>query len=368
MKSNTALYIGADPLTFNDQDLIKKCINAFGFIYIILDRKNRDAEFDRYYLSYADRADIIKHDMAQYKDFFQILPADLTIQKVISDNNITNLVLNLDYQKETGFKMQSAMRNVINGINIFCLEGKNFLGNHFIHTISTSDSSMQLHKTVCSDYAYAKFKVKTTKKIGITGNMGCKMENVLSVFKDHDYNVIDLDEYTFKLYEDQSFIGSLEQKYIEIGMTGLDEFIHKRNGKRWIDKCDILRYNLKHLDAQDVFEKFLYAHIRKQIMNNIVTNYSDVIVIKFVLIYEYAMEQMFDKIIVASCDKKCQYQNLTDAGYDVEQIQSLFELQQDVSEKTEYADYVINTNKSDDDVKNSTIVLMNSKLKKLLEH
>ena len=57
---NVALYIGADPFTFNDLDIVKKSIDLCGFINIFLDRKNRDAEYKQYLLNYADRSDILK--------------------------------------------------------------------------------------------------------------------------------------------------------------------------------------------------------------------------------------------------------------------------------------------------------------------
>ena len=58
-----ALYIGADPFTFNDLDIVKKSIETFGFVNIFLDRKNRDAEYKQYLLNYSDRTDIIRHDL-----------------------------------------------------------------------------------------------------------------------------------------------------------------------------------------------------------------------------------------------------------------------------------------------------------------
>lgn len=69
---NAALYIGADPFTFNDMDIVRKCLDMFGFINIFLDRKNRDPEYRQYFLNYMDRADIRQYErvLASSSRFF----------------------------------------------------------------------------------------------------------------------------------------------------------------------------------------------------------------------------------------------------------------------------------------------------------
>ena len=108
---NAALYIGADPLSFNDISLIKKSIKMFGFVNIILDRKNRDAEYDKYYLNYINRSDIIHHDLKQLGiTQYKIIPVDETVQQIIVQNNFSVFILNLDYQKITNFRIAQNIR------------------------------------------------------------------------------------------------------------------------------------------------------------------------------------------------------------------------------------------------------------------
>ena len=107
---NVALYIGADPFTFNDLDLVKKTIDLCGFINIFIDRKNRDAENKQYLLNYADRSDIIKHDLKQNEiTEYRIIPIDETFEKAMAENNIHTLFLNFDYQSNIDFRMMKVM-------------------------------------------------------------------------------------------------------------------------------------------------------------------------------------------------------------------------------------------------------------------
>lgn len=109
--NNTALYIGADPFTFNDLDIVNKAIDTFGFINIFLDRKNRDAADKSYFLNFTDRADIIRHDLKQAKVCnYKIIPIDETFEKAMAENDIHTLLLNFDYQANINFRMMKVMQ------------------------------------------------------------------------------------------------------------------------------------------------------------------------------------------------------------------------------------------------------------------
>ena len=190
----TALYIGADPLTNNDLDIICKSIHTFMFVNILLDRANRDAEYSHYMLNYDDRSDIIRHELKERKiTEYRIIPVDETVQGVIRKNDISTLVLNFDYQHITNFKMMNIFKVIIPDVNLVLMSGKNFIDQKFMKTLIDSDSSMSVYKNYCSEYAFYKLKIKQTKKVCITSNSRFNTDFAMDIFRSRSYNVIDLD-------------------------------------------------------------------------------------------------------------------------------------------------------------------------------
>lgn len=192
---NTALYIGADPCTFNDVELVRKAVRTFGFVRIFLDRKNRDAENKQYLLSYQDRSDILRRDLkAAGVDGYEISPVDETFEKAVKDNGVGTLVLNFDYQQNTGFRMFKILQQVSPDLDILLMRAWNYIEPKFIKTLLDSDSSLSVYRKFCSDYAFAKLKIKTMKKVAVTGLIGTDYSEVKRALEDRGYTVFDVDK------------------------------------------------------------------------------------------------------------------------------------------------------------------------------
>lgn len=247
--NKVALYIGADPFTFNDLDVVKKSIEIFDFVNIFLDRKNRDAEHKQYLLNYSDRADVIKHDLKQeHIENYKIIPIDETFEKAMNENNIQTLLLNFDYQANVDFRMMKVLQYVNPNLNILLLRGKGYIEPKFIKTLLDSDSSLQIYKKFCSEYAFMKLKIKTMKKIGLTGRIGSNFEKCFESFKDKGYEIVDIEKFLRDLNNDKKHLIELMTKMNEKGIDIRD-----------VSKESIIEVCSESSEANNVFQKFVYS-------------------------------------------------------------------------------------------------------------
>lgn len=289
-----ALYIGADPFTFNDLDIVQKAIDTFGFINIFLDRKNRDAEHKQYLLNYADRTDIIKHDLKQEQiENYKIIPVDETFEKAMNEHEIQTLLLNFDYQANVDFRMMKVMQYVNPNLNIMLIRGQGYIEPKFIKTLLDSDSSMQIYKKFCSDYAFMKLKIKTMKKIGLTGLIGSNFEACLEPFRSHGYQIVDLEKFIQDINNDKQSLNELNRKMLEKGINVSE-----------ISKEGIIEACRKSRIANDVFQKYIYAKVNCMLGQKLKEMFADKVIVVFAMMYEFGMEGMMDRTIYVKCDKE----------------------------------------------------------------
>lgn len=347
---NVALYIGADPFTFNDLDLVKKSIDLCGFINIFLDRKNRDAEYKQYLLNYTDRADIIKHDLKQHGIVdYRIIPIDETFEKAMSENDIHSLFLNFDYQSNTDFRMMKVMQYVNPNLNIMLLRGQGYIEKRFIKTLLDSDSSLSIYKKFCSDYAFTKLKIKTMKKIGLTGLIGSNFDACIQSFKDKGYEIIDIEQFLRDLNNDRKHLLELKTEMAEQGIA-IDD----------ISKESIIEACVKSNIANNVFQKFVYAKINSMLGQKLKEMFSDKAVIIFGMMCEFGMQGMMDKTICVECDQETAIKRLIAKGYSINYVQDLSRIQMDIEEIKECSNLIV---KDDDTIASQIVKLLNTKLK-----
>lgn len=67
------------------------------------------------------------------------------------------------------------------------MRGQGYIEPKFIKTLLDADSSLEIYKKFCSDYAFIKLKIKTMKKIGLTGRIGTNFDACLEPFKVRGY-------------------------------------------------------------------------------------------------------------------------------------------------------------------------------------
>ena len=345
-----ALYIGADPFTFNDLEIVKKSIETFGFVNIFLDRKNRDAEYKQYLLNYSDRTDIIRHDLryAQIENY-KIIPVDETFEKAISENNIQTLLLNFDYQANVDFRMMKVMQYINPNLNIMLIRGQGYIEPKFIKTLLDSDSSLQTYKNFCSDYAFTKLKIKTMKKIGLTGLIGSNFEACFEPFKNHGYQIVDIESFIRNINRDKKSLNELNQKMLEKGIH-----ISEISKEKVIEACK------KSQTANDVFQKYIYAKVNCILGQKLKEMFADKVVVVLAMMCEFGMEGMMDKTIYVKCDKDIITKRLVKNGYSLDYISNLGSIQMDHDETIECCDYVLEDN---DELVSETVKLINTKIK-----
>ena len=136
----------------------------------------------------------------------------------MSENNIQTLLLNFDYQANVDFRMMKVMQHVNPNLNIMLIRGQGYIEPKFIKTLLDSDSSLQIYKNFCSDYAFTKLKIKTMKKIGLTGLIGSNFETCFEPFRNNGYQIVDIESFIRNINRDKKSLNELNQKMLEKGI------------------------------------------------------------------------------------------------------------------------------------------------------
>lgn len=354
MKTETAVYIGADPFTFNDMELVKRVIRSFGYATILLDRKNRDAKYERYMLNYADRADIIRHDLnkAGLKEY-RICPIDETVQKAVTELGITTVVLNLDYQKTTGFNMMNVMQRICPKLNIMCMSAWNFIERKFMRTLLDSDSSMTLYKEYCSDYAFYKFKLKNTRKLAVTGNFGCGQDILCEAFAENGNTVVDLDKNIIDIVNEPSVISKFKQEFIQnyVPVSG----VFTKDG---IDKSKMLGVCNENQKLRSALEDIVFETLQTRLGKTIVQSFNDTLIVNSSFLFEFELNTLFDDIICAYAPEITQRDRLVASGKSDDYVTELLKFQTQIREKAEKSDYVFYGDRSESEMRRNALELV----------
>lgn len=356
---NAALYIGADPFTFNDMDIVRKCLDMFGFINIFLDRKNRDPEYQQYFLNYMDRADIIRHGMKDAgisPDVYSIIPIDETVEMAMTQNRIQILVLNFDYQYNTNFRLYKTLQYVNPNLNVVLLRGNGYVCAGFVKTLVDSDSGMFQYKKFCSDYAFKLLKIKTMRKIGITGNIGSRFGRVGDQLRERGFTVFDIDREVKKLDTDRSLQEEFRQELVAKGL--------KPPAK--IDCQSLCRMCAVCGKTNSAVQYFIYQKINQLVADKMASIFSDKIAVMFSLMCELGMEQIFDRTIFMENDRETRVARLVKHGLDIGYISDIEKIQMEDEEKRELCDFVVQ-DFDDSDVASQTVQLYNQRLKREMQ-
>lgn len=358
-----ALYIGADPLTFNDISLIEKCIQSFGFITILLDRKNRDTGYREYYLNYADRMNIIKHDLAERKiTQYHIVPIDESVQYALSHNDIQTLVLNLDFQQTISFRMLKILQEVCPDLNILCMSAPNFIERHFIKALTDADSTMQMYKKYCTDYSFFKFKLKNTHKIALSGNLGSKQQVVLDAFHDRGYHIVDIDAKLFDIVC-SSEVSKQFIKVLSANGINSSDIVSISKTKVSFDQYKLLKASNENSEVRSAFEDIIFAAIQRIIATEVVGSHEDKIVVNFSFLYESELDTLFDEVICIHSTAESQMKNLIDEGMEIQYAAELCKAQFPIEDKVRKSDYILYSTKQTDELKSDVYEYVSSRKK-----
>lgn len=351
-----ALFLEADPFTKSDLQVIKSLLKTFGYVDIILDRKQ---QLDNYTLSFVERSDIIKHDLKEQGiENYQIHANDTSKYDSVFKNVFKNVAIIISNHSNLDeiFARTKILKGIINDINIIfvpvfddCISSS----KQFIHRLVLEDFTNKAYVNYLSDYTYLKTKIKLVKKVGVTGIKDCGMPQVLEVFEEKGYDVVNLDKIITDLSYDDEFSKSVSKK-LNNKKTSYCKNIVKINqdGKYTIDRIKFVKYAVNDQYVKNVFMESFKPYAYKVIADAIMKTHKKSIVIGFTLIYELNLNSLFDKIICVHTNKQIMEQRLkkSENNYTDEEIIDVIGLQMDMEQKLRYSDYYIDANTDNDDI------------------
>ena len=176
------------------------------------------------------------------------------------------------------------------------------------------------------------------KIIGITGSIGCGKTYLANIIKKTGYGVYNPDKWVRELYKNPKFLDIIKQNFPETFENGI---FNKRslrtlvfNNKKQLNKLEkiihpFLKYKIKY---------FIHKFCRK----------TDIIFFDAALLYEKKWDIYCDYVIVADIDEETQKQRVMKRdNISEEDFYKIIKVQIPQSEKRKNADFIINTNESE---------------------
>jgi len=201
-------------------------------------------------------------------------------------------------------------------------------------------------------------KTNQTKIIGLTGNIASGKSSVAHYLEKQGYFVIDADQLTHQLYEnDETF------KEQVIKLLGKNILSHQK-----IDKAKIGQIVFNDKDKLKALEKLVHPRVRDNAFKIINQLNKDIVIYEVPLLFEASVDKDCFKTIFVQVDKQMQLNRLqTRNKLTTEQALARINSQVKQEEKINKADYVIVNNTNLDDLYKQVDTIMNQ-IKKEIEH
>lgn len=216
-------------------------------------------------------------------------------------------------------------------LNVVLLRGNGYVYAGFVKTLVDSDSGMFLYKKFCSDYAFKLLKIKTMRKIGITGNVGSRFGRCGDQLRERGFTVFDIDREVRKLDVDKDLQDEFRQELIAKGL--------KPPAK--MDCRSLCRMCAVCGKTNSAAQYFIYQKINQLVADKMTSVFSDKIAVMFSFMCELGMEQIFDRTIFMENDQKTRVSRLVKHGLDISYISDIEKIQMEDGEKRELCDFVI---------------------------
>ncbi len=173
-------------------------------------------------------------------------------------------------------------------------------------------------------------------KVAITGNIASGKSQVEKIIEDYGYNVYDSDKIAHEV------LNTITDFY------GYDVFTDGR-----IDRKKLGNLVFSNPNLRIKLEKITHPKIKSKIIRLINENKNNKYVfISVPLLYEAGFEDIFDKVLFISVDKNTQLKRLIARNnFTKEEAEKRINSQLAQEEKIKNADYIIENNKSIDDLK-----------------
>ena len=364
MENRCALYLKADPLMKKDIIAIKMLLKLYNTVDIILDRKWQK---DKYLLNFTERCEIINHDLkAEGIESYNILANDVSKYDSAAKVGVKNVAFIYDnYTKPDQIAERYAMtKRMIPDVNIIMIpifDECIIASNDYLYDIILEDQTHRIYKKFISEFAYIKTKFKLMPKIGLTGNKGCDLKTIMDVFRDRDYEVVDIGKMISLAFQDSKIMKPAfkELDKLNINTTSL---IVVKDGKAIADEPAILRLCLENPDAKEIWFKRIQDYVRLMMMQQVLNTNKKVIVLCTTLIYELKLNWMFKYIITAVASPETIKKNLITMGFNDSQIDDYINLCIPMKDKMRMADFFIDTNCDKKSIERNTINVINKKL------
>lgn len=364
MDNRCAIFLKADPLLKRDIYVIKTLLKIYNEVDIILDRKWQK---DKYLMNYTERYEIIKHDLkAEGIENYNILPNDVSKYDSAVKAGIKNLAFIQDNYMKTDeiAEKYSIAKKMIPDVNIIIIpvfDDSVITSHDYLYDIILEDQSRRMYKKYISDFAYIKTKFKLMPKIGLTGNKGCDLKTIMRVFKERDYEVIDIGRLISLAFQDTKVM-TPAFKDLEKLNVNTKSLLMTQKGKTVVDEPAVIRLCLEDPAAKEVWFKRIQDYVRLMMMQQVLESNKKVIVLCTTLIFELKLDWMFKYTITAVASQDVLKKNLVDMGYNESQIDDYINMYIPMKDKMRMSDYFIDVNGDVQSIERNTINVINKKL------
>lgn len=185
--------------------------------------------------------------------------------------------------------------------------------------------------------------------IGLTGNFGTGKSTVLEMFRKAGAPAIDSDRLVQTLYD--------RHEIKEAVATLLGNVLDPSGN---LDRQRIAEIIFTHPEMRNRLERFIHPHVLSLIKEFALDNTGKPVIAEIPLLFEGGYEDSVDIIIVTTCPPEQLHKRLLAKGFSAAQIQQRLSCQIPGSEKISKADFVIDTNKNIEDLRNEVQSIYNS--------
>ena len=218
-----------------------------------------------------------------------------------------------------------------------------------------------MYKKYISDFAYIKTKFKLMPKIGLTGNKGCDLKTIMRVFKERDYEVIDIGKLISLAFQDTKIMTPAFKDLEKLNIN-TKSLLMTQKGKTVVDEPAVIRLCLEDPAAKEVWFKRIQDYVRLMMMQQVLESNKKVIVLCTTLIFELKLDWMFKYTITAVASQDVLKKNLVAMGYNESQIDDYINMYIPMKDKMRMSDYFIDVNGDIQSIERNTINVINKKL------
>lgn len=359
-----SIFLNADPFMNHDVEAIRSALQIYSHVDIILDRKWQRND---YLLSFADRCDIINHDLkAAGITQYEIVPNDTSRFESAMSHGSRDIVIEYNrYSSEIDIqKRVNLTKGVIPDVNVYMIPqfGDDIVSSHeALFDMVMEDPTRTMYKKHISDYAYLKVKSRLLSKICITGNFGCDFETVLDVFRDRGYEVFDVDSLIQSAFQDKAV---MTPAFMELERLGIrtTQLTKTRNGHLAVEEAAVLRLCLDNPEAREVWFGRIQDYVKLAMTKRVMQTKVKTIVVACSLVFELNIENNFQRTICLRASPKTILEGLVRKGIPVDQVQDYVSVLIPNQNKTRMTDAFIDVDGSEDDTRRNTINLINRRL------